>query len=128
MTGSTAAVISIPIVAFLLLIIWLSLVFYADSHPQWRGRQPMPAQRMTFLPNAAEIMGADPPTSGAVAGSPPSQPAGKAASAEPEPPTHPIPAVPGQRQPIPIRQPAATAGATAVAGRRPGSNSSEEFG
>ncbi|MGH3303842.1 MAG: hypothetical protein ACRDOK_19615 [Streptosporangiaceae bacterium] len=37
MTGSTAAVIVLPIVIALCLITWLSLVFYANAHPS-RGR------------------------------------------------------------------------------------------
>jgi hypothetical protein len=36
-TGSTAAVITLPIVISLALITWLSLVFYANAHPH-RGR------------------------------------------------------------------------------------------
>jgi hypothetical protein len=123
MTGSTTAVVVIPIVAFLLLISWLSMVYYADSHPYWRGRQPVPQQRMTFLPNTAEVMGANPPASElAGAGSAPaaeSQAAGRADSAEAEPATQPLPAVPGQR-PAPAGQPVATAGATqAATGARP---------
>ncbi|MGB6457021.1 MAG: hypothetical protein WBH47_21340 [Streptosporangiaceae bacterium] len=37
MTGSTTAVIVLPIVIALALITWLSLVFYANAHPS-RGR------------------------------------------------------------------------------------------
>ena len=37
MTGSTAAVILIPIVVTISLAAWLILVFYADSHPEWRN-------------------------------------------------------------------------------------------
>jgi hypothetical protein len=36
-TGSTAAIITLPIVIALSLITWLSLVFYANAHPH-RGR------------------------------------------------------------------------------------------
>jgi hypothetical protein len=135
MTGSTTAIVVIPIVAFLLLIIWLSMVYYADLHPQWRGHQPMPQQRMTFLPNTAEVMGANPPASdtievasvpvatspgsAAVAGTPGSaepEEAGRPVSAEPEG-TEPRPTVPGQRVAS-----GAAGGATAVrqAPGRPG--------
>lgn len=37
MTGSTAAIITLPIVIAVALITWLSLVFYANAHPG-RGR------------------------------------------------------------------------------------------
>jgi hypothetical protein len=33
MTGSTLASVIIPIVAFLALAVWLTMVFYADAHP-----------------------------------------------------------------------------------------------
>lgn len=134
MTGSTTAAVVIPIVAFLLLIIWLSMVYHADSHPQWRAHQPMPQQRMTFLPNVAEVMGASPPASDTVevASVPVTSSPGSAAvagtpgSAEPERTAEPTPTVPGQRRPTPADQPSATAagraegGATATRARRPG--------
>jgi hypothetical protein len=123
MTGSTTAAVVIPIVAFLLLIIWLSMVYYADSHPQWRAHQPMPQQRMTFLPNVAEVMGASPPASDTVevASVPVTSSPGSAAvagtpgSAEPERTAEPTPTVPGQR-PAPADQPVATASATRAEG------------
>lgn len=40
MTGSNAAAIVTPIVAMISLAFWLGLVFYAGSHPFWRGQQP----------------------------------------------------------------------------------------
>jgi hypothetical protein len=40
MTGSTLAVIIIPIVAFLTLGLWLTMVFYADAHPMHRSASP----------------------------------------------------------------------------------------
>jgi len=43
MTGSTEAVIVIPIVAFILLFTWVAMVFWADSHPRW-GNSEAPKQ------------------------------------------------------------------------------------
>lgn len=43
MTGSIEAQIIIPIVAFVLLFSWLGIVYWADSHPYWKGHKP-PAQ------------------------------------------------------------------------------------
>jgi hypothetical protein len=43
MSGSTEAVIVIPIVAFLLLFGWILMVFWADSHPRW-GNSEVPGQ------------------------------------------------------------------------------------
>jgi len=37
MTGSTLAVVIIPIVAFLTLGLWLTMVFYANAHPMHRS-------------------------------------------------------------------------------------------
>jgi hypothetical protein len=51
MTGSTMAVVIIPIVAFLALALWLTMVFYADAHPmhgnssQARGNPGAAARR-----------------------------------------------------------------------------------
>lgn len=42
MTGSTSALIIIPIVTVLTLAAWIALVFYADAHPVWRRRQESP--------------------------------------------------------------------------------------
>ncbi len=57
MTGSTEAVIVIPIVAFILLFTWLSMVFWADSHPR-RGNSEVPQQpssRRVVLPEGSTI-------------------------------------------------------------------------
>jgi uncharacterized membrane protein len=37
MTGSSIDFIVVPIVAVISLAAWLIMVYYADSHPQWRG-------------------------------------------------------------------------------------------
>jgi hypothetical protein len=37
MTGSSVDFIVIPIVATICLAAWLIMVYYADSHPGWRG-------------------------------------------------------------------------------------------
>lgn len=42
MTGSTAAIITIPIVTTLALFTWLAMVLYASSHPGWRHHQQPP--------------------------------------------------------------------------------------
>lgn len=42
MTGSTAAIITIPIVTALGLFTWLAMVLYASSHPHWRHHQQPP--------------------------------------------------------------------------------------
>jgi hypothetical protein len=39
MDGSSLSLIVIPIVVSISLATWLVLVFYADSHPRWGGRQ-----------------------------------------------------------------------------------------
>jgi len=38
MTGSTIDIIVIPIVATISLAVWLIMVYYSDSHPEWRYR------------------------------------------------------------------------------------------
>jgi hypothetical protein len=40
MSGTTRDIIPIVIVPLLALIFWLSMMFYADSHPQWRTQAP----------------------------------------------------------------------------------------
>jgi len=45
MSGSTPALIAIPIVETILLAAWLIMVFHAASHPQWqRGRPRLSAR------------------------------------------------------------------------------------
>lgn len=97
MTGSTQAQFIIPIVAVVVLFSWLGLVFWADSHPYWKGQRP-PEQQVTghdIAPGAAEP------------GAPPAQSAGS---------------VPGQRVPAPDDSPrveANTGSATAAPTGRP---------
>jgi len=45
MSGSALAPLIIPIVVVPALAIWLIMVYYADSHPWWRTRGQLPAQR-----------------------------------------------------------------------------------
>ena len=58
MDGSTAAIILIPIVVTISVAAWLIVVFYADSHPQWRngpspeGSNPVPAAWAQTRPDA----------------------------------------------------------------------------
>jgi hypothetical protein len=46
-TGSSYVALVVPIMAFTAMAFWLGLVFYADSHPRYGGRQsskrPSPA-------------------------------------------------------------------------------------
>src|SRR5258708_6050573 len=42
MSGSMAANIAIPIIAFLAVAGWVSLVLYASFHPGWKHRSPPP--------------------------------------------------------------------------------------
>jgi hypothetical protein len=95
MTGPVAAAVAIPIVAMVVLAFWLALVFYADSHPYWKGRQP-PAQ---------QALGLDIPQ----ARTEPQVPSARAA-----------PAVPGQRLPLTDeRRRAATAAGSASSATEP---------
>ena len=56
MTGSTEAQVVIPIVAFIVLFVWLALVFWADSHPRWGNSEPGQASsRPARLPEGASI-------------------------------------------------------------------------
>jgi hypothetical protein len=59
MTGTTADIIPIVIVPVLVLAFWLGIIFYTNSHPQWRSQAPaepasthtlegqVPAQRLS---------------------------------------------------------------------------------
>ena len=88
MTGPVEAAVVIPIVAAILLVIWLTLVFHADSHPYWKGRQP-PQQAMS-----------------------PDIPRPRA---EPQaPPARVAPAVPGQRVPLTDERPSAASAGTSA--------------
>lgn len=42
MGGSTAAIITIPIIAFLAVLGWVSLVLYGDRHGQWKHKGQPP--------------------------------------------------------------------------------------
>jgi hypothetical protein len=102
MSGSTASLIVIPPAAFLLLIIWLVMVYHADSHPFWRGRQPPSRHPLTTSLPTQALAGSQRPAR--------TQP-GTPATAQP------APTVPGQRRPAATDRPAAAAGATATAAR-----------
>jgi hypothetical protein len=57
MTGSPEAAYVIPIVAVVVLFVWLFLVFWADSHPRW-GHSEVPGQasaRPAQLPEGSSI-------------------------------------------------------------------------
>jgi hypothetical protein len=132
MTGTIVAQYTIPIVVLVILVIWLFLVYYADSHPYWRGRRPMPQQLMTQLPGLAQVMGARPPAEGAEAAEGaepglsasaavpgPAVPAQSAGPGEPRRAAEPRPVVPGQRLPLRTERPGTATGATAAGGRSP---------
>jgi len=44
MTGSSLAPVIIPIVVSISLAAWLFIVYYANSHPQWKSARPAPGQ------------------------------------------------------------------------------------
>jgi hypothetical protein len=50
MSGSTTAVVVIPIVVVIVLAIWLAMVFYADSHPRWGTSGTTSGRRSSGLP------------------------------------------------------------------------------
>jgi hypothetical protein len=55
-SGSTEAAFVIPIVAFCVLAVWLCMVFWADSHPQWGNSEPgQAASRQGGLQEGAAI-------------------------------------------------------------------------
>src|SRR5215469_5545023 len=97
MTGPTAAAVVIPIVAGVLLVIWLAMVFHADSHPYWKGRQPPAEQALSpDIPRAR------------------TEPQVPSASGRP--------AVPGQRIPLTDERPGA---ATAAGSAKPPGRATE---
>lgn len=107
MTGSTEAVVFIPIVAMLLLVVWLSLVFRADAHPYWKGSQP-PARQEVSSYGLSQAFGAQLPET-------PAEPAwsGPAVPGQRLPLTQGSgPAVPGQRLPLIQTSPRAAEPAT----------------
>ena len=53
MTGSSLAPIVIPIVVAISLAAWIVMVYYADSHPYWRGQATTPKQLRTGASAAA---------------------------------------------------------------------------
>jgi hypothetical protein len=56
MSGSTAAAIVIPIIAFILLFAWIGAVFWADSHPRWGNSEPGQwTTRTAVLPEGSSI-------------------------------------------------------------------------
>ena len=42
MSGSLAAIITIPIVVVIVLFSWVAAVIYAESHPRWKHQLPPP--------------------------------------------------------------------------------------
>ena len=42
MSGSLAAIITIPIVVVIVLFGWVAAVIYAESHPRWKHQLPPP--------------------------------------------------------------------------------------
>lgn len=53
MTGSSLAPIVIPIVVAISLAAWIFMVYYADSHPYWRGQATTPKLPRSGAPAAA---------------------------------------------------------------------------
>jgi hypothetical protein len=59
MSGSSQAVIFIPIVVMAVLAVWLILVFYADSHPGWGVHRSPP--ELTGTASRGAIAASEPP-------------------------------------------------------------------
>jgi hypothetical protein len=91
MPGSLAAQITIPIVAFVVLAFWLAMVYYANSHPQWKGHAQARPQLTAQLPSQAAAAAAERDT---------------------------VLQIPAQRAPTPSGEPVSS-GATAVTARPP---------
>jgi hypothetical protein len=53
MSGSTTAVVVIPIVVVIVLATWLAMVFYADSHPRWPTSSTTSGRGSPGLPEGA---------------------------------------------------------------------------
>ncbi len=47
MIGSHLVPIVVPIVAFLAMAAWLSMVFWADAHPQWKSHAAATGPKVT---------------------------------------------------------------------------------
>ncbi len=47
MTGSFLVPIVVPIVAVVVLAVWISLVFWADAHPGWKAHGAAPGSEVT---------------------------------------------------------------------------------
>lgn len=45
MDGSSLSLIVIPIVVAISLAVWVAMVLYADSHPQWGRHSPVPGHQ-----------------------------------------------------------------------------------
>ena len=81
MTGSNAVAIVTPIVALITLAFWLGLVFYAGSHPFWRGQEPPRRDQLANARPPSTLPPASPGQSGAARPAPaPGSPATAAGS------------------------------------------------
>jgi hypothetical protein len=47
MTGSTLALILIPVVVAVGLVVWITMVYHADRHPHQAGRRGAPDREVT---------------------------------------------------------------------------------
>jgi hypothetical protein len=68
MTGSSLAPVIIPIVVSISLAAWLIIVYYADSHPEWKSARPVPGE-MHAAPR--EVHPAPGPQTAGTPGAPP---------------------------------------------------------
>jgi hypothetical protein len=73
MTGSDPNLVAIvvPIVALISLAFWLSLCFYAGSHPYWRHHQQPDQQQLAATRQASTLPESASPELSAGAGRPP---------------------------------------------------------
>ena len=70
MTGSSYIPIVVPIIAFLAMASWIGLVFYADSHPGYKHRRPLPVPDIDEPEGTADVAGGPAPDALPVAGGP----------------------------------------------------------
>jgi hypothetical protein len=60
-TGSSYIPIVVPIIAFLAMASWIGLVFYADSHPGYKHRKPLPVPDIDEPEGRADVAGGPAP-------------------------------------------------------------------
>jgi hypothetical protein len=59
MTGSIQAQFIVPIVAVIVLAVWLTLVYLADAHPRWKHSRALGPESTRSAAEAAALSGHD---------------------------------------------------------------------